>query len=147
MPWVTMHSTRQPVATCFLPPSPKGKPEDGGTTLSVQGGQWALISAPGLERDLGLWPWNNMEGPRGRYAKWGKQTHEDKHCVISVNVESKTANVWQNPLKCCEVISLQLIKINEKNKNKKLNSQAQRSRAPTRDLEVGKREDTGLRVL
>ena len=26
-------------------------------------------------------------------------------------------NVWQNPLKCCEVISLQLIKINEK-KNK-----------------------------
>ena len=23
-------------------------------------------------------------------------------------------NVWQNPLKCCEVISLQLIKINEK---------------------------------
>ena len=28
-------------------------------------------------------------------------------------------NVWQNPLKCCEVISLQLIKINEKKKNKK----------------------------
>ena len=25
-------------------------------------------------------------------------------------------NVWQNPLKCCEVISLQLIKINEKKK-------------------------------
>ena len=25
-------------------------------------------------------------------------------------------NVWQNPLKCCKVISLQLIKINEKNK-------------------------------
>ena len=28
-------------------------------------------------------------------------------------------NVWQNPLKCCEVISLQLIKINEKRKKKK----------------------------
>ena len=27
-------------------------------------------------------------------------------------------NVWQNPLKCCEVISLQLIKINEKKKKK-----------------------------
>ena len=27
-------------------------------------------------------------------------------------------NVWQNPLKCCEVISLQLIKINEKKKEK-----------------------------
>ena len=25
-------------------------------------------------------------------------------------------NVWQNPLKCCELISLQLIKINEKKK-------------------------------
>ena len=25
-------------------------------------------------------------------------------------------NVWQNPMQCCEVISLQLIKINEKNK-------------------------------
>ena len=28
-------------------------------------------------------------------------------------------NVWQNPLKCCEVISLQLIKINDKKQNKK----------------------------
>ena len=27
-------------------------------------------------------------------------------------------NWWQNPLKCCEVISLQLIKINEKKKKK-----------------------------
>ena len=25
-------------------------------------------------------------------------------------------NVWQNPLQCCEVISLQLIKINKKKK-------------------------------
>ena len=29
-------------------------------------------------------------------------------------------NVWQNPLKCCEVISLQLIKINEKQKKQSL---------------------------
>ena len=28
-------------------------------------------------------------------------------------------NVWQNPLQYCKVISLQLIKINEKEKNKK----------------------------
>ena len=28
-------------------------------------------------------------------------------------------SVWQNPLQCCEVISLQLIKINEKKKKKK----------------------------
>ena len=30
-------------------------------------------------------------------------------------------NVWQNPLKCCEVISLQLIKINEKKTKKQKN--------------------------
>ena len=28
-------------------------------------------------------------------------------------------NVWQKPLQYCKVISFQLIKINEKNKNKK----------------------------
>ena len=28
--------------------------------------------------------------------------------------EAESYNVWQNPLQCCEVISLQLIKINEK---------------------------------
>ena len=30
-------------------------------------------------------------------------------------------NIWQKPLQYCKVISLQLIKINEKNKNKKIN--------------------------
>ena len=30
-------------------------------------------------------------------------------------------NVWQNPLQCCEVISLQLIKINKKTKEKQFN--------------------------
>ena len=33
-------------------------------------------------------------------------------------------NVWQNPLKCCEVISLQLIKINEKKKKNPLHRSA-----------------------
>ena len=33
---------------------------------------------------------------------------------IHVNPWLIHVNVWQNPLKCCEVISLQLIKINEK---------------------------------
>ena len=32
------------------------------------------------------------------------------------SIQSIQFNVWQNPLKCCEVISLQLIKINEKKK-------------------------------
>ena len=33
-------------------------------------------------------------------------------------------NVWQNPLKCCEVFSLQLIKINEKKKKLSFNEQS-----------------------
>ena len=38
---------------------------------------------------------------------------------IHVNPWLIHVKVWQNPLQCCEVISLQLIKINEKKKNKK----------------------------
>ena len=50
-------------------------------------------------------------GWRGRWeggSGWG----------IHVNPWLIHVSVWQNPLKCCEVISFQLIKINEKNKNK-----------------------------
>ena len=46
-------------------------------------------------------------GWRGRWkggSGWG----------IHVTTPLIHVNVWQNPLKCCEVISLQLIKINEK---------------------------------
>ena len=46
-------------------------------------------------------------GWRGRWeggSGWG----------MHVNPWLIHVNVWQNPLKCCEVISLQLIKINEK---------------------------------
>ena len=46
-------------------------------------------------------------GWRGRWegrSGWG----------IHVTSSLIHVNVWQNPLKCCEVISLQLIKINEK---------------------------------
>ena len=35
-------------------------------------------------------------------------------------------SVWQNPLQCCEVISLQLIKINEKKKINKKNKKEKR---------------------
>ena len=42
-------------------------------------------------------------------------------------------NVWQNPLKGCEVISLQLIKINEKkNKIKSSTSKKKKKKKPTR---------------
>ena len=46
---------------------------------------------------------------RGRWVGgWGWGIH--------VNPWLIDVNVWQNPLQCCEVISLQLIKINEKKK-------------------------------
>ena len=41
-------------------------------------------------------------------------------------------DVWQNPLKCCEVISLQLIKINEKKKNK--NSKKKKTQSGNLDI-------------
>ena len=47
--------------------------------------------------------------PRKRNAGWG----------IHVNPWLIHVNVWQNPLQYCEVISLQLIKINGKKKKKK----------------------------
>ena len=39
-------------------------------------------------------------------------------------------NVWQNPLKCCEVISLQLRKIKEKNKINKIKQKIKAGEAP-----------------
>ena len=47
--------------------------------------------------------------PRKRKAGWG----------IHVNPWLIHVNVWQNPLQYCEVISLQLIKINGKKRKKK----------------------------
>ena len=51
-------------------------------------------------------------GWRGRWeGGWGWGMHVTPWLIH--------VNVWQNPLKCCEVISLQLIKINEKKRRKK----------------------------
>ena len=55
----------------------------------------------------GLVHWEDPEGS-GRLG-WG----------IHVNPWLIHVNVWQKPLKYCKVISLQLIKINEKKKRKK----------------------------
>ena len=55
-------------------------------------------------------------GSRGRWeggSGWG----------IHVTPWLIHVNVWQNPLQCCEVISLQLIKINEKKKSVELKAQ------------------------
>ena len=57
----------------------------------------------------GLVHWEDPEGWDGEGgSEWG--TH--------VNPWLIHVNVWQKPLQYCEVISLQLIKINEKNKDK-----------------------------
>ena len=55
----------------------------------------------------GLVHWEDPEEWGGEGGGRGDQDGE--YMLIHVNV-------WQNPLQCCEVISLQLIKINEKNK-------------------------------
>ena len=49
--------------------------------------------------------------PRG--MGWGGRTPVDPWLIH--------VNIWQKPLQYCKVISLKLIKINEKNKNKKIN--------------------------
>ena len=57
----------------------------------------------------GLVHWEDPEGWDGEGgSEWG--THGNPWLIH--------VNVWQKPLQYCEVISLQLIKINEKNKDK-----------------------------
>ena len=52
--------------------------------------------------------------PRG--MGWGGRQEERSGWGIHVNPWLIHVNVWQNPLQYCKVISLQLIKINEKKK-------------------------------
>ena len=65
-----------------------------------------VLGAGALGRPRGMGSGGRREGGSG----WG--TH--------VNPWLIHVNVWQKPLQYCKVISLQLIKINEKTKNKKL---------------------------
>ena len=62
-----------------------------------------VLMAGALGRPKGIVWRGRWEGGSG----WG--THVNPWLIY--------VNVWQNPLKCCEVISLQLIKINEKKNN------------------------------
>ena len=68
------------------------------------------VLGPGaLGRPRGIWWRRRWEGGLG----WG----------IHVSPWLIHVNVWQNPLKCCEIISLQLMKINEKKKHRLFCSQ------------------------
>ena len=69
------------------------------------------ITSPGWMHETSARAWctgktqgNRVEREVGGVSGWG--THVTPWLIH--------VNVWQNPLKCCEVISLQLIKINEK---------------------------------
>ena len=71
------------------------------------------ITSPGWMHETSAWAWCTGKtrgiGWRGRWeggSGWG--THVTPWLIH--------VNVWQNPLQCCEVISLQQIKINEKKK-------------------------------
>ena len=75
-----------------------------GWNRSPQVGCMRQVLGPGaLRRPRGIGWRGRWEGGSG----WG----------IYVTPWLIHVNVWQNPLKCCEVISLQLIKINEKKCN------------------------------
>ena len=54
--------------------------------------------------------------PRG--MRWGGRWEGGSGWGIHVNPWLIHVNVWQKPLQYCKVISLQLIKINEKQTNK-----------------------------
>ena len=64
--------------------------------------EWDIIGPGALGRPRGIRWRGRWEGGSG----WG----------ILVNPWLIHVNVWQNPLQYCKVISLQLIKINEKKK-------------------------------
>ena len=57
--------------------------------------------------------------PRG--MGWGGKLEGGSVWGTNVNPWLIHVNVWQKLLQCCKVISLQLIKINEKNYNKREN--------------------------
>ena len=70
------------------------------------------ITSPGGMHETSARSWCTGKTQRNRVEReggsgWG--THVTPWLIH--------VNVWQNPLQCCEVISLQLIKINEKKSN------------------------------
>ena len=64
-----------------------------------------------------LWP-GALGRPRG--IGWRGRWEGGSGWGLHVTPWLIHVNVWQSPLQCCEVISLHLIKINEKKKKRKL---------------------------
>ena len=78
-----------------------------------------VLRAGALERPRGMGGGGTREGGSG----WG--TH--------INPWLVHVNVWQKPLQYCKVISLQLIKTNDK-KRKKQTSNCERRRVKMQDI-------------
>ena len=75
------------------------------------------IASPGWMHETSARGWCTGR-PRG--MGWGGRWEGGSGWGTHVNPWLIHVNVWQNPLQCCKVISLQLIKIiGRKNKNKK----------------------------
>ena len=72
--------------------------------------------------------------PRG--MGWGGRREGGSGWGTHVNPWLIHVNVWQKPLQYCKVISLKLIKINEKKKKKKNRFQGQSIQIPARLLTI-----------
>ena len=78
------------------------------------------ITSPGWMHETSAWG-----RPRG--SRWGGRREGESGWGIHVNPWLIHVNVWQKPLQYCKVISLQLIKINEKKLNTKKNNKIKTS--------------------
>ena len=74
------------------------------------------ITSPGWMHEISARAWCTGKTQRNRVER---EVGEVIGMGNTCNSKLIHVSVWQNPLKCCEVISLQLIKINEKIKKEK----------------------------
>ena len=73
------------------------------------------ITTPGGMHETSAWVWCTG---KTRGIGWRGRGEGGSGWRIHVTPWLIHVNVWENPLQCCEVIRLQLIKINEKKNNK-----------------------------
>ena len=95
------------------------------------------ITSPGGMHETSAWAWytgktqrNRVEREVGGWSGWG----------VHLTPWLIHVNVWQNPLQCCEVISLQLIKLMGKKKGQRACVHTSKSSLPpSQKAEVSKK--------